>query len=57
MDNDPRPRKGKYGNKKDQKQKAHSDQLGSGRGTRVKLANIERAVEKKQENNVSKKNK
>ncbi len=57
MDSDPRTRKGNDGKKKDQKQKGKShQQLGSGKGVRAKLANLERATEKKQENNISKKN-
>ncbi len=51
MDNDPRPRKGKDGKKKDQKQKGKSQhQLGSGKGVRSKLLNLEKAVEKNKEN-------
>ncbi len=50
MDSDPRTRKGKDGKKKDQKQKGKSQlQVGSGKGIRAKLANLERAVEKNQE--------
>ena len=51
MDSDPRTRKGKDGKKKDQKHKGKSQQqIGSGKGLRAKLANLERAIEKKKEN-------
>lgn len=45
MDSDPRTRKGKDGKKKDQKQKGKSQQqLGSGKGVRAKLANLDKAT-------------